>query len=1335
MPGDVRALATLLGACIGEADEPAVADLLARASSDHDGFDDVRSFIAAWEDAVGTGDATSQVVGYTPTRNPYKGLAAFGELDAADFHGRNDLIAQLVTVLDDNGLVVAVGPSGIGKSSVVKAGLIPALRSGAITDSDRWLITTMVPGAFPFDELAAALLRVAVRAPSDLEDVLRKDARGLNRAVTRYLPPDATLVLVVDQFEELFTLCEDHDLRVGFLDTLVAATQDPHSRIKLVVTIRADFFDRPLAYGDFGALIQEATVPVTSPTAAQLDDIVQAPANGVGVTFEPGLPEHIVAVVKDQPGALPLLEFSLTELFDTRDTDVITVASYDASGGVKAALGRRAEETYSTLDPADQVICREIFLRMVTVNENGRDTRRRVRLTEIRRLGYDPQSIDRVLGAYTAHRLITFDRDPITRGPTVEVAHEAILTQWPRLAAWIEEHREDLLLRSQLAVAVADWETADRADTYLLTGGRLDQHETWTADTELTLTTPERGFLEASRTRENQQRTSRRRRRRLIMSGFGVAALIALVLAASALVLRSDAQNQAALAEENATEAGRERANAQAAAELARAGELAAIAADQIGVDPERSVLLAMQSLQTVETAGGVSALHDALQENRTVWAMSNPATCGDECDFGFMSPDGRQVVVVKGDTGVVEMFDPTSADGDPIWTNDLTGGTPAQIGTAWFGDGIVMLAMSDIFSDPFNDDEESAFRGIHVVDLETGRSIEYLPLEGCVVFVRPDQTAFGRDAPLIVGRLPTDPDTGRCDLTFATGWGPWVLMPEGIDGPEVPLQLPSPFSFVFLNPVITEDGSVAAVVNPDGVFVFDGASGEVIERYDGRRVDISKDGSRMLIQSDGYVELRSRETNAIERTFVGDFSRIYFSVEEDAMIGLPFDGSTVVVDLASGERLYELRGTGTRAIDTTLSKDGDSLLVYGREDSRIWTLVGDRSEITPPIANVGQRYVNSNEVFDSTFTAVYATARFTDSVVFIPTFDGDSYPYRLYDRTSGELIRESANLWGLARLSPDGTMIAEVPVMDETADAPDGFLPRLYGRLRVVDATTGSVIQVFEDTCPFFLDTLWVASPHATCDADSIPASVSDMEFSDDGTRLAVDTLFPQRDDGSFVRTPAVFSVETGRTLWRTEAIDSVIGEGGRIAISHDGSVVVFRSSGAPDWELTAVNIETGEILGTETGCSSTGEMVFSADGSTLYTADGCSDVVAYDTSSWTEISRVRRGQGSVMWDVAISGDLIAATGADRTLRVRNGLTNETLLEIELSSEPTNVEFLDPTHVIVLTSEPDPLVFTLDPAELMQIAGERLTRSFTDEECSIYGIDPCPTLEEIRTG
>ncbi|MFV1962166.1 MAG: BTAD domain-containing putative transcriptional regulator, partial [Acidimicrobiia bacterium] len=544
---DVQALAVVLRQCLGEPDEQAVTDLLATATAT-ESFADVRSFIAAWEEAVGAGDATSEAVGYTPTRNPYKGLSAFGELDAADFHGRDAEIEEIVATLADHSLVAVVGPSGIGKSSVVRAGMIPALRSGAIPGSDHWLITDMLPGAYPYEELASALMRVATEMPSDLEDDLRHDARGLARSVKRYIPEGRTVLLIVDQFEELFTLASE-DERAVFLAMLAATISDERSNIRIVITMRADFFDRPLRFADLGDALRAGTVPISAPNEESLRSMIEVPVAGVGVAFETGLVDRIIVDVRNQPGALPLLEFSLTELFDQRDSDLLTLDAYSTSGGVLAALGRKAETIYADLGPDARDATRETFLRLVNVSDSGRGTRRRVRLSELERLGFTDQLLRDMLNAFGDHRLLTFDRDPITRGPTVEVAHEAILTEWPRFAAWIDEHREDLLLRSRLAAAVADWETSDRADTYLLTGGRLNQHETWTADTDLTLTSVEQEFLTASRTAEDERRAKRRRTRRLVMSGFGIAAVIALVLAAAALVARNDAQDQAALAE------------------------------------------------------------------------------------------------------------------------------------------------------------------------------------------------------------------------------------------------------------------------------------------------------------------------------------------------------------------------------------------------------------------------------------------------------------------------------------------------------------------------------------------------------------------------------------------------------------------------------------------------------------------------------------------------------------------------------------------------------------------------------------------------------------------
>ena len=183
---------------------------------------------------------------YTPAENPYKGLRAFGETDAADFYGRDALVDELVRALGDRRLVAVVGPSGIGKSSVVKAGLVPALRGGALPGSERWLVTDMFPGSYPYEELAAALLRVAVERPDDLVEELARDELGIRRVVKRILPPGSELLLVVDQFEELFTLTADEETRRRFLAGLTALAADPRSRVRVLVTLRADFLDHPL---------------------------------------------------------------------------------------------------------------------------------------------------------------------------------------------------------------------------------------------------------------------------------------------------------------------------------------------------------------------------------------------------------------------------------------------------------------------------------------------------------------------------------------------------------------------------------------------------------------------------------------------------------------------------------------------------------------------------------------------------------------------------------------------------------------------------------------------------------------------------------------------------------------------------------------------------------------------------------------------------------------------------------------------------------------------------------------------------------------------------------
>jgi molybdenum ABC transporter molybdate-binding protein len=318
-------------------------------------------------------EGRSAVTVSAPVRNPYKGLTAFEESDAGDFFGREELVSDLIETVAASPLVAVVGPSGSGKSSVARAGLVAAVRGGALGDG--WLVTDMYPGSDPFVELEAALLRVAVNRPAELLPMLRSGPQGLARAVKQILPGNGgELLLVIDQFEELFVLTDDEAARQLFLDALVALAADAHSRTRVVITIRADFFDRPLDHPDFGRMLKQSLVAVEALDADGLAAAIEGPARNVGLEREPGLAAEILSDVGDQPGRLPLLQFALTELFARREGATLTREAYRASGGVPAALARRAEAVYAQLPDEAREAARQVFLRLITLGEGTEDT-------------------------------------------------------------------------------------------------------------------------------------------------------------------------------------------------------------------------------------------------------------------------------------------------------------------------------------------------------------------------------------------------------------------------------------------------------------------------------------------------------------------------------------------------------------------------------------------------------------------------------------------------------------------------------------------------------------------------------------------------------------------------------------------------------------------------------------------------------------------------------------------------------------------------------------------------------------------------------------------------
>lgn len=602
----------------------------------------------AYLEILRAGPASANELGLEPTKtvevvNPYKGLRAFEETDADDFFGREALTERLVARVEETRFLAVVGPSGSGKSSVVRAGLVPALRKGALPGSEKWHVVELVPGAYPVEELEAALLRIAVNPPASLLEQLEADERGLLRAVKRVLPGDRSeLVLVVDQLEEVFTLVDDEQRRAQFLALVETAVRDPHARLRVVATLRADFYDRPLLYRGFAELLRDHVEVVLPLAADEYERAIRCPAERVDVALEEGLVSEIVADVANAPGALPLLEYALTELLERRDGRLLTRAAYRELGGVSGALAGRADELYLALDEAGREAARQLFLRLVTLGEGTDDARRRVARTELTSLAIDQAALAAAIDAFGASRLLSFDRDPRTGAPTVEVAHEALLREWSRLRHWIDAAREDVRMHRRLAAAAAEWDESGREPSFLLRGSQLDQSAAWAAGAGLVPTAVEQEYMAAgleqklAEERAEQERVAQklRQNRRLRLAVAIVTAALAAAVVAGLLAFRAQ---------------GRE-ADARAVADAGRLGALALLEDDL-----DRALLLAREGV----------ALNDSLESRGRLLAalLRSPAAIaidhldGDAVRWLDASPDGERVAAGFGN-GTVALLD-----------------------------------------------------------------------------------------------------------------------------------------------------------------------------------------------------------------------------------------------------------------------------------------------------------------------------------------------------------------------------------------------------------------------------------------------------------------------------------------------------------------------------------------------------------------------------------------------------------------------------------------------------------------------------------------------------
>jgi WD40 repeat protein/DNA-binding SARP family transcriptional activator len=537
----------------------------------------------------------------TPVVCPFKGLAAFEPDDAEYFFGRERLIAELVARLVGAPLLAIVGASGSGKSSVLRAGLLPALAGGTLPGSGDWEQVLLRPGEHP------------LRALDDAGGGLAGDER---------------IVLAVDQFEEVFTVCRDDHERAAFIGSLVHAARDTRGRCVVVLSIRADHYERCGAYPELSSLLAANHVLVTSMSHHELRQVVERPAQRVGLRVDPELTDALVADVEGAPGALPLLSTALLELWRQRDGRRLRHAAYEHSGGVRGAVARLAEEAYGQLDVRERAIARGVLVRLAAEGESGTVERRRVPFDE---LETEPsEDVMRVIERFTDQRLLTVDEE------CVELAHEALLREWPRLRDWIAEVREGLRIHRGVRDGAQEWARLGHDDGALFRGTRLRVAVDWRAAHSPALNASERAFLDASARRWERERTARRRWIRLAFAG------LTLALAAITAV--------AAVALYQGREAGRQR-------DTAASRELAARANGVLDADPRLALALGLRALDRRGTEQAQNVVRQATFAARGVGVR--------KAHDGWVyaaapSSDGARVVTGGGD-GIVRIWNTDS--------------------------------------------------------------------------------------------------------------------------------------------------------------------------------------------------------------------------------------------------------------------------------------------------------------------------------------------------------------------------------------------------------------------------------------------------------------------------------------------------------------------------------------------------------------------------------------------------------------------------------------------------------------------------------------------------
>ncbi|MGE5138792.1 MAG: BTAD domain-containing putative transcriptional regulator, partial [Rudaea sp.] len=1222
----------------------------------------------------------------TPGDPPFKGLSYFEEKDADLFFGREQLTAQMIGRLRDYPLLaVVLGASGSGKSSIVRAGLIAALKRGAVLadgtlppdGSPEWPTHILTPTTHPLQALAVSLTRdsESVTATATLLDDLARDPRSLHlyikRHVARARPASRQIrhLLVVDQFEELFTLCQDEYEREAFIDNLLMAA-DPglDGRTTVVIAIRADFYSHLAQYENLREAVSKHQEFIGPMSPDELRRAIEGPALEGGWEFEPGLVDLILRDVGDEPGALPLLSHALLETWKRRSGRTLTLKGYNDAGGVRGAIAQTAELVYQALTPEQQAIAHNIFMRLTELGEGTEDTRRRAAIDELISRPEEGASVRAVLTTLADARLITLGEG------TAEVAHEALIREWPALREWLGQDREGLVLHRRLTLAAQEWELLEREAGALYRGARLAQINEWASTHPERLNEMERAFLLASTRQEEQEEAEReaQRRRELVVArqmadtaqkladtetrrageqtrmaarlrrralALGGAFLLAVVLAGIALLLGDQARTSAKTAEANSRAASVARAEALTQQRLATSRELAAASASNLSVDPERSVLLALQavdvtfSVDKTWTREAEEALHRAVQSSRVVLTLSGHT---DSVISASFSPDGRRIATASSDK-TAEIWDATT--GHELLTLQ---GHRADVNTANFSpDGKLIVTSSD--------DHTSK-----VWDAATGQ--ELYTLKGHTDAV--SSAIFSPDGRKLA--------TGSLDKTarlWDAATGAELLTLQGhTDGIR---------SIAF-----SPDGTRLGTASLDGTArVWDTTTGQELLTFSGHMDGVlgiawSPDGKRLATASaDDTAKIWDAGTGAQVTSFTSHMNvvqGIAFSPDGTRVATSSYDGTAREWDAGTGKELFALRGHTKAVYGIAFSPDGARLVTASDDHTaRVWD-AGPDKELVALSGHKG----NVFDVAISPDGSRLATAGFDKTA-------------RVWDVLSGRLLLTLSGHTGqvlAVAYSPDGKRLATAS-NDVTA--------------KVWDAATGQELLTL--------------AGHTKAVGSGPFTGLLDVQFSPDGTRIATAGA-----DG----TARIWDALTGQLL-RT-----LPGQGVRlnaVAYSRDGTRL---ATGSDEWDDAARvwDFSSGQLLQTFSGHTDrVWGVAFSPDGEHLATSSTDSTVGIWSLATGRRVLTLR-GHTSTVIGVAYrpDGKQLASGGVDGTIRLWDPSTGKELLTLSSTGDPITRIAYSPNgaELAAASGDGNARVFLLGLSDLVALAHSRVTRGLSPAEC-----------------